>query len=158
MKPIVEVKDSMEFTGYVKEIIAKENANNQMVRSFWKEIFQRNLYNNLYDNSDELNVVGVRYDYDMTNGNFKYMIGIRNRGFEIEGTSTLFLGKQNYACFETSGPMPDAIENLIMDVHNDWLPNSNYHHAGKAEIEIYSDGDVKDEKYNSFFWITIIPK
>lgn len=152
---IVEKKSAMIFTGYVTDVIISKGKGYDQVPKLWSKVMQDNLFAGLIKYKDNLGPVGIGYDYDLATGNFKYMIGVRSNTDELKNTEKLHLEEQEYAVFKAVGPMPSAIQKTIEKFHNEWLPSSEYRHSGKAEIEIYSDGNPVSEDYVSYLWATV---
>lgn len=155
MEVKIEKKEEMIFTGYVTDILISKGKGYDQIPKLWQKVTQEGLFNQLAEYSDELGPVGISYDFDMKTGDFKYMIGIRNNIDQIEHTKKLSLDAQAYAVIKVIGPLPSALQHTITYFHNQWLPQSEYSHSGKAEIEIYSNGDPSKDDYVSYFWASV---
>ncbi len=103
------------------------------------------------------NLLGVCYDAQ-NDGTFHYMIGIGRDGSAVPaGMDALEIPASTWAVFECVGPMPNAIQAVWERVMGEFLPNSDYQHAGTPDFELYYDGE-NDENYRSEVWIPVIRK
>lgn len=100
---------------------------------------------------------GVCID-DIGDGKFRYLIAGRYTGGEVPESMTLFeFPRGEWAKFNCTGPMPEALQNLNTQVFKEWLPgNPDYEMAGYYNIEWYScDGEKTDEDYKSGIWVPV---
>lgn len=63
-----------------------------------------------------------------------------------------------WAIFESIGPMPETIQTLQKRIYTEWLPNSGYEYAQAPDIEVYSDGDLTANDYQSWVWLPVVKK
>lgn len=100
---------------------------------------------------------GVCID-DAGDGKFRYLIAGKYTGGEIPDGMTLFEFPQGeWAKFECTGKMPDALQKLNTRVFKEWLPgNPDFEMAGYYNIEWYScDGNKEDDDYKSGIWVPV---
>ena len=151
----IEKKGEMEFRGYVTDVLASKGKGYEQIPNLWSKVMKENLFENLARYSDDLGPVGISYGFDMKTGDFKYMIGVRSNTDQLKNTEKLHLETQEYAVFKAVGPLPEALQTTIKKFHDEWLPQSEYKHSGKAEIEIYSNGNPSRDDYVSYFWASV---
>ena len=60
-----------------------------------------------------------------------------------------------WGIFEARGALPDAIQEEMKRVFNEWFPTSNWEHAGGPALEIYPPGDATSADYRSEIWIPL---
>jgi AraC family transcriptional regulator len=71
---------------------------------------------------------------------------------------TITIPSHTWAIFESTGPMPDAIQNVWKRIFSEWFPSSNYEHAKGPELELYPEGDTNSPDYYCEIWIPVIQK
>lgn len=57
--------------------------------------------------------------------------------------------------FESTGPMPQAIQQVWKRIYAEWLPASGYEHTGMPELEVYPEGNNTAEDYRCEVWIPV---
>ncbi len=87
---------------------------------------------------------------------FDYFIACISDAPAGEGMEELSVPACNWAIFEATGPMPDAIQEVTKRIFTEWFPASGYEHADAPEIEWYSEGDMSAADYKSEVWIPIV--
>lgn len=100
---------------------------------------------------------GVCID-DVGNGKFRYLIAGKYTGGAVPEGMTLFEFPQGeWAKFECTGAMPEALQTLNTQVFKEWLPgNPDFEMAGYYNIEWYScDGNKSDSDYRSGIWVPV---
>ena len=107
-------------------------------------------------NGEPSGVLGVCAD--MYNDGFDYWIAAATTKPCPQEFQALNVPACTWAIFETTGPMPGAIQELFTRIFSEWLPTSGYEHAPAPEIEWYSDGDTSSATYKSAVWVPIIKK
>jgi AraC family transcriptional regulator len=89
-------------------------------------------------------------------GGFDYWIAAATTGECPAGLEKLDIPAAQWAVFEITGTMPEALQDGFKHIFNEWLPSSGYRHAGAPEIEWYSDGDMSSPEYRSEIWVPVI--
>ncbi|HEX7065923.1 MAG TPA: GyrI-like domain-containing protein [Bacillales bacterium] len=109
-----------------------------------------------------MGVLGACMEFEFKQENaveFTYFIGIeQEKNAEPTDWEVKEIPAATWAAFECVGPMPDAIQKLTEQIHSEWLPASDYEHAGTPELEVYSPGDPADQNYRSQVWIPVMEK
>ena len=95
---------------------------------------------------------------DMYNDGFDYWIAAATSKPCPNSLETLHIPACTWAIFETTGPLPGAIQELFTRIFTEWLPTSGFEHAPAPEIEVYSDGDTTSPTYKSAVWIPVVKK
>lgn len=95
---------------------------------------------------------------DMYNDGFDYWIAAASTKPCPKGLESLDIPACTWAVFETTGPLPGAIQELFPRIFSEWLPTSGYEHGAAPEIEWYSDGDTTSPTYKSGVWLPIVKK
>ncbi len=104
---------------------------------------------------------GVCLD-NLKDGHFTYMIAGRYTGGEVpEGMEVFEIPALDWAIFDCTGPLPNALQNLNTKIFKEWLPtNGKYEIAAGYNIECYDtiNGSTKDADYKSAIWIPVKEK
>ena len=95
---------------------------------------------------------------DMYNDGFDYWIAAATSKPCPAGFESLCIPACTWAIFETTGPLPGAIQALFSRIFTEWLPTSGFERAPSPEIEVYSDGDTTSPSYKSEVWVPVIKK
>lgn len=146
---IVGVKE--RFTMNVEESFAK-------VPVFWQETTRKGMIPQMCSvmNQEPSGVLGISACMD---GNeFDYYIGVASDKPVPEGMSELVIPACTWAIFESTGPMPDALQNLQKRIYTEWLPTSGYEYADVADIEVYPEGDQFSDSYKCEAWLPVVKK
>jgi len=153
----IEEKEGFTVVG-VKEFtttINGENFNN--IPKMWQKL-SKETFATLASLSDRNpgGILGVCAD--MYNDGFDYWIAAATSKLCPEGLETLHIPACTWAIFETTGPLPGAIQELFTRIYTEWLPTSGFEHAPAPEIEVYSDGDTTSPTYKSAVWVPVVKK
>ncbi|MDR1132680.1 MAG: GyrI-like domain-containing protein [Synergistaceae bacterium] len=92
---------------------------------------------------------------DMRDNGFDYWIAAATTKECPAGFEKLDIPAAQWAVFEVVGTMPDAMQDTVKQVFNEWLPSSGYQHADAPEMEWYSVGDMSSPDYRSEIWIPV---
>lgn len=100
---------------------------------------------------------GVCIDDTGKEGRFRYLIAGRYTGEAVpEGMTLCELPEMEWAKFLCKGPMPGALQSVNTKIFKEWLPgNPDYEIAMGANIEWYSEGDIRSLDYESAIWIPV---
>ncbi|AOT71920.1 AraC family transcriptional regulator [Geosporobacter ferrireducens] len=104
--------------------------------------------------------MGVRIFDQSSNGMFTYGIGCHidltnhiPKGFKIYE-----IPEYTWVIFSCKGPMPDAIQNMWKRIYTEWLPQAQYSFIQEYDIELYTEGDIYSEEYETEIWIPVMEK
>jgi predicted transcriptional regulator YdeE len=91
---------------------------------------------------------------------FTYMIGsFADSGASVpEGFTKLELPPRTWAKFKARGKIPGALQSLNRAIYTSWLPSAEYKLAEAMNIEVYSEGDMDADDYESEIWIPVEKK
>jgi len=154
---------------------------NEQFSRFWKECHERGIVKQLQHMMRESGnesgpqtgstLLGLsRIENDHSNRAFYYMIAIEARGNAAQGrertgsdlADSSFHGLEFFsipqglwAVFPCRGSVPESIMNAEIYAFTEWLPQSEYRHAGTVEMEVYPASS--DEQYCEF-WLQILPR
>lgn len=152
----IEMKKKGAFTvvGRKLQVTGSENAAD-VVPAFWDktEKWYADLIGMIGAGTE---LMGVCADLKK-DGSFDYYIAIEQTdSVSAEGYETLEVPASEWACFQSIGPMPRAIQDVWKYVMTEWLPSSGFRHSGTPDLEIYSEGDNSAADYISWVWIPVI--
>ena len=151
-------KDNLNFIGYSIDVTTKNEQNFKDIPAFWQEVMADERFMTLLQHADELNVVGICYDWNLGDDKFKYMIGIRNSEVEIEGTNRISFEPDVFAEFKAVGKLPESLQKTTDFIYREWFPSSNYEHSAGPEIEVYTKGDTTSDDYVCYYLVPVQQK
>lgn len=137
------------------------------VPAFWDEIVQTYCANvwagnppaNAFEKAvadHHIGEYGVCVD-DLNGNRFRYLIAGEYMGGDVpEGMTVYELPRGDWAIFDCTGPLPEALQSVNTRIFKEWLPgNPDYEFAGVANVEWYGMGDTTAPDYKSAIWIPI---
>ena len=95
---------------------------------------------------------------DLGTDKFRYLIAGKYTGGEVpEGMMLYEFPAGDWAVFECTGPLPEALQLVNTKIFKEWLPNNGeYELAGNANVEWYDcNADQNDPDYRSAIWIPV---
>lgn len=153
---IVE-KEAFSVVGVGKRVTTVDGKNMEIIPVFWREVMENGTFNQLFQNSGPLGVMGICMEYEREHQQFTYMIAIeKSIGDVPENFVEKEIPASTWAVFESIGPIPEAIQGVWKRIFSEWFPNSGYKHAGTPELEIYLPGNPDDKEYRSEVWIPVL--
>jgi AraC family transcriptional regulator len=158
----IEKGPAMRLAGIGTKVTSKDGSNFVDVPAFRDAIMRDGRWKALLAKADfaRIGVCGVCRDFDMASGTFVYSIGI-DEPESMEGmpAGSEFIGvpASTWGKFTSRGPLRPNIQDTIKRVFGEWLPASDWEHAGTAEIELYpaSAGSPESPDYWCEYWIPL---
>jgi AraC family transcriptional regulator len=158
----IEKGPALRLCGISIEATSKDGSNLADVPAFWAAIMRDGRWDALCAKADfaRMGVCGVCRDFDMASGTFVYDIAI-DEPESMEGmpalSATFEVPASTWGKFTSRGPLRPAFQDTIKRVFGEWLPASDWEHAGSAEIEFYpKDGGSPDSPdYWCEYWIPL---
>ena len=90
---------------------------------------------------------------------FIYAIGVEKPDKAVPvGFEVIHIPAATWAIFESIGPMPKAIQDITVQIFQEWFPSTGYEHDAKPELEVYLPGDPDSPDYRCQVWVPIIKK
>jgi AraC family transcriptional regulator len=94
----------------------------------------------------------------MDAGEFTYSIAI-NRPADLaglpEGSEVFTVPASTWAKFTSRGPIRPNLQETCKRIFSEWLPASDWEHAGTPEMEYYPDGDPHAQDYYCEYWVPL---
>lgn len=169
MDYVVEEMKGFQVIGFAGEFSFETSY--QEIPKFWDEFagkYQRLLFaKNAPENETEqvicdcmIGEYGVCVDDIGAEGRFRYLIaGTYGGGPVPEGMTVYEFPDMKWVKFRCCGSMPGALQSVNTKIFKEWLPgNPRYKIAMGANIEWYSQGDMKAADYESGIWIPVVEK
>lgn len=150
-------KESFTVVGKQTRITAIDGENFKQVPKFWEECMNDGSYEWISSRAGKLGVLGVSMDLqNFDNGFFTYMIGVETPKDTLpKGYASVTIPAATWAVFESVGPLPGAIQDLIRRIFTEWFPSTGYQHDCAPEIEVYPGGDIYSTDYRCEVWVPI---
>jgi len=129
------------------------------IPKFWDECHQDGTCNSLGSMASDMGILGVCMDFSSDCDEFSYVIAIEKpEDYNLKDYVEKEIPGATWAIFESIGPMPGAIQEVIKRIHSEWFPATGYEHSGGPELEVYLPGNPNDEDYKCEVWMPIIKK
>lgn len=152
-------KEGFKISGVSKRVTTKNGENFKIIPKFWGEVYKNGIMEKLHKNASQLGILGVCYDCDNEQEEFSYMIAIEGETIEgLDNCDVTNIPECTWAVFESTGPMPEAIQKVWHRIFSEWFPATKYEHADAPELEVYLPGNPNAEDYKCEVWIPIIEK
>jgi AraC family transcriptional regulator len=86
---------------------------------------------------------------------FSYAIGVETTARTVPaGFELIHVPAATWAVFDSFGPMPGAIQDVMYRIFRDWFPATGYAHP-EYELEVYLPGDPNSNDYHCQVWIHV---
>jgi len=156
----IEEGQAIELAGIGIRVCNKDGSNFKDIPAFWESTMKDKRFEALAAKADagSLGVCGVCRDFDMDKGEFTYSIAI-NKPAEMadlpEDSEVFTVPASTWGKFTSRGPIHPNLPETVKRVFSEWLPASDWEHAGTAEIEFYPDGDPGAQDYSCEYWVPL---
>lgn len=154
----IETRPPMRIVGY-KTFIKEEWIGTDFIPKLWDQITgdQQTLLNGKCNQSIN-GIIGV--NGEMHDNGFDYWIGVTSDKSGIEDYGEFIIPQCIWLKIEAVGPLrpiPYALKNAYVRFYQEWLPASEFEHAGIAEIEYYPmmGYDYLAKDYMCELWVSI---
>jgi len=155
---IVE-KESFNIIGKELRVSSANGESFKRIPKFWDECHQDGTCNSLGSMASDMGILGVCMDFSSDCDEFSYVIAIEKpEDYNLKDYVEKEIPGATWAIFESIGPMPGAIQEVIKRIHSEWFPATGYEHSGGPELEVYLPGNPNDEDYKCEVWMPIIKK
>ena len=103
-------------------------------------------------------IVGICFD-NPNAGDFDYAIGVAYSGGAVaEGLTLEEVPANTWAVFPCTGAMPEVFNELMKKVYTEFFPASKYEPSGGMCIEVYPNGEIRDNDFHCEFWFSVKEK
>jgi AraC family transcriptional regulator len=157
----IEESPAFSLAGISLRVKTKDESNFVDVPAFWDRVMADGRWKILCAKADfkHMGVCGVSRDFDLAAGTFTYGIAI-DRPASMdgmpEGSECFNVPASTWGKFTVHGPLRPNFQNTIKRVFSEWLPASDWEHAGTAEIEYYEDmGASESPDFSSEYWVPL---
>ena len=151
----LEKREAMRVVGVMRHFKAPENGP-QDVGSFWNELFGNRVYERIAELAEgqPVGVHGFLHVLDDTH--VDYMIGtVTERGCP-EDMEEQEIPASTWAIFEQTGSVQSSMADMWKQIFEEWLPSTEYEHAGTAELECFCHGgDRRENDFRYEIWIPV---
>lgn len=130
---------------------------NSQIGEFWGKCWQDGTGEKLMKLSPDKCMLGLCYN-PHEDGSFDYMVGLEHDGKDVGDFEVLTVPKSTFAIFECKSDKANALPELWTRIMSEFLPSSEYRHAGTADMEIYYKWDDANHDYHTEVWIPIVKK
>ncbi len=156
----IEEKEAYKVIEKVKSFSTKDDLNLKEIPEFWMRSKADGTIGTLcgYCGGSEFDgkILGICYG-NSCSAEFPYSIasGYNEKtpvpdGFRING-----IPARTWAIFKCKGAMPDAIQELWRRIYTEFFPTSDYVPKNEMDFEVYPDGDMSSQDYESEIWVAV---
>ncbi|WP_324824758.1 AraC family transcriptional regulator [Sinanaerobacter sp. ZZT-01] len=105
-------------------------------------------------------ILGICYGDNCDNTKeFSYSIATGYNGNPVpDGFRVNQIKSSTWAIFKCKGAMPIAIQNMWHRIYTEFFPTSDYIPKNEVDFEVYPDGDMNSQDYESEIWIAVEKK
>ena len=157
MKQRFVTKESFPIIGIELNTTTQDGKNFVEIPRFWEKVMQQGQIDSIPNKKYPGTVLGICLDFQK-NGSFSYIIGAEVT--HTENTPDDMVSKTipaaRYAVFTACGKMPGAIQDTFKYIYQEWLPNSEYRHAGSADFELYDERSHGGESAEVDIYIPVV--
>ncbi|WP_187386099.1 AraC family transcriptional regulator [Paenibacillus tuaregi] len=155
---IVE-KPEFSIIGKVAQVTIKNGENYQIIPKLWDTWNADGTSDKLLALGKDKDLLGVCLDMEHQQEQFNYMIAVEAADTPVDNEFTIrTIPASTWAVFTSVGSLPNAIQDVLGQIFQDWFPSTGYEHSGGPEIEVYPIGDIRSDSYRCEVWIPIIKK
>ena len=151
----IEKRGAMRIVGVIRHFQAPENKPED-VGVFWNELFGNGMYEKIADlvTGEPAGVHGFMRVYDDVH--VDYMIAAVSDREVPEGMEVKVIPASTWAVFEQKGSVQNSMAAMWQQIFEEWLPSTEYEHAGTEEIECFCyGGDRRKNEFRYEIWIPI---
>jgi AraC family transcriptional regulator len=149
-------KESFKVVGKQTRITMVDEQNFNQVPKFWNDCMKEGSYEWISSKAGKLGVLGVSKDFDKCKDEFNYMLAVEEIKDTLpKGYISETIPAATWAAFESVGPVPEALHDLLRRIYAEWMPSTGYQHDCAADIEVYPVGDMSSTDYRCEIWIPI---
>jgi len=158
----IEKSPATKLAGISIRATSKDGSNLVDVPAFWDAIMGDGRWSSLCAAADfgRLGVCGVCRDFDMASGSFVYSIAVDAPAGADRlpaGWEAFEVPASTWGKFTSRGPLRPNFQDTIKRIFGEWLPASDWEHAGSAEIEFYPEAGGRPDSpdYWCEYWIPL---
>ncbi|CAH0344159.1 AraC family transcriptional regulator [Bacillus sp. CECT 9360] len=159
MKYKIVEKGRFQVVGIKREFSLANEENLKGIPKLWEEVNQNGMDDLLFslNNGQIKGVLGVCVVNSETQSQqaMDYWVATEYDGDIPEGLMKCEIPASKWAVFEVHGPMPHAMQNVWKQIISEWLPSSNYEHAGTPDLEVYTEAHPASPDLYSEIWIPV---
>ncbi|MBQ8228884.1 MAG: AraC family transcriptional regulator [Clostridia bacterium] len=136
-----------------------DSQNKNSIPDFWTRSHKDGTVKTLLELADDKTYIfGICYNTPKDNKYFEYSIAAvyTNRKIIPKGFRINEIPARTWAVFETTGAMPNAIQDLFHKILSEFFPTSAYQPTYEMDIEAYTAGNMSSPCYKSEIWIPVI--
>lgn len=144
------------------KMFSSENEKNKVeIPQFWSDCRADDTIKQLCNYAeDSVNfkkaILGICDEFCGNSNSFPYSIGAEYLGGDIPNEFELKeVPAQTWVIFKCVGAMPRAIQNLWHKIYTEFSPSSDYKPVQTLNFEVYPDGDINSNAYESEIWIPV---
>jgi AraC family transcriptional regulator len=149
-------KGSFKVVGKQTRIYMENEENFNQVPKFWYDCMEDGSYDWISSKAGKLGILGVSKDFDKYKDEFNYMIAVEEVNDKLpKGYVSATIPAATWAAFESIGPVPEALHDLLRRIYTEWMPSTGYQHECAPDIEVFPAGDMSSSDYRCEIWVPV---
>lgn len=155
MNQHLQKKSAFKVLGFKKQFSVIDNKENfEEIASMWAALTPEKMSQLLSVSDGEVNgFLGISDENGQEK--FNYVIGTTSQADEQAEMESITFPEAEWLKFECIGPIPNAMMDLKKEMIYNWLPNSEFQQLSLPRFEIYFQGDMTSDSYQSELWVPV---
>lgn len=152
-------KAAFRVIGFIEEFTAANNGENfEDIAKMWRNLTPDMMAKLLAVTDGTTNgLLGISDERGQPT--FNYLIGTTSAVTqELDGLNEINFPEADWLVFNCSGPIPNAMISLKNTTLLEWFPCSEYEQLPLPRMEVYLQGDMLSNSYQSELWIPVKKK
>lgn len=150
-------RDAFQVTGKSGRVSYKDGENSGQIQRFLDNCVADGLIDRLRSLHPDGELLGICMDRDYQNEEFTYAITVKTDALATNSRLETFdIPASTWAVFTATGAVPNAINDVIKRIFEEWFSGTNYQHTGGPELEVYPPGNRLSDDYKFEMWMPVI--
>ncbi|MDN3018925.1 AraC family transcriptional regulator [Paenibacillus sp. BSR1-1] len=157
----IEDKEAFNIVGIMKRVPIVFQGENPEIRAMWKTLNPEKI-NKLIElsNVEPKGIIQASTNFSEgrmeEKGGLDHYIGVATTKECLENLPKLKVPALTWAVFESTGPFPNALQEIWGRIYSEWFPSSNYQQTEGPEILSIKDSDLTLPTVKSEIWIPVL--
>lgn len=151
-------REAFQITGKMIRVSCKDGENYHRIPRFWQECYADGTVERLRGLHPNKVLLGICLETDHENEELTYAIAVEGKFEERDGDGWTIaeIPASTWASFPSTGPLPDANQDVWRRIFEEWFPATGCQHSGGPEIEYLPPGDDLAATYQCEVWVPVV--
>ncbi len=159
MKYRIVEREEFKVVGVKKDVPCSNESLPQanIIPQFWAESSQNGTIQKLASliNGEIKGLLGVTTDYDNSNQQIEYWIGVETSSQTPSPYSETVIPAAKWVVFEVNGPVQTEMPKAWKQIYGEWFPSNGYEPQDIPPLEVYLDDDPSQPDSSNEIWVAI---